>query len=215
MPYERRKYRRNKKRKTKRLTRRYGMYRRFMRQGVPRDIHIGIHYFKRSYDVDPITYTTTNQELTMALSLVPNVTEFSTLFDHYMILGCLYTFTPMQNIGEANTTTTTVVPRVRIHIDRDGGGPYSPSQLLERPHKDLWMNKQRKVFVRAPAVQGELYRSVTSTGYSPKKFQWIDMATTDIPHYSLCYSLVDSMVAYPGWTVEIKATLYFKCKGVR
>ena len=78
-------------------------------------------------------------------------------------------------------------------------------------------NRYIKIAIK-PAVAGQVYRTATATGYSPKWNTWIDMNQNDVLHYGLKY-VVDTSGLDPNDTqpfkLEIERTYYFKCKDVR
>lgn len=196
--------------------RKYKSYRkrRTRKRRVPRPItNIDTHYFKRTASLTPLVATSTFDEITFALNALPNDSEFSALFDMYMITKIVLQFMPEQNVSDVANVGGARIPTLRCVTDRDGGGATNFQALGEMSHTDLYLNKPRTYTISGPAIQTELYRSVSTTAYSAKSYVWIDMGYVDVPHYSWKYAIYNTPP--PNWTCPIFATYYFKCKGVR
>lgn len=198
----------------------YGYYRRYSRGGeirLARRVigNLGIHYFKRTTAGTTLTHTypvagTGIQEV-FKLSDCPNVTEFSNLFDQYMITKIVMKLYPASNVAHSGTTNQ--IATLRVGCDPDGGSDTANTELAQRKHTDLYLDRNRSFVIYNPSILKEVYRSVSTTTYEPKTKCWVDMATTDVPHYSLNFDWVYNPVTDPS--VKVEYTYYFKCKGVR
>lgn len=174
---------------------------------------LGIHYFKRTSHLATLTSATTQAEYTPTFQNINAYADFTALFDQYKLLKVVYTFRPNQNASL--TANATRIVSIRCAEDPDGGGTLTWEQLGEQRHKDIYLNRVRSVVMYKPSVQQEIYRGPATTAYAPKNKQWLDMALTDIPHYSMKIAIYDPTTLPANWKCELEQTIYFACKGVR
>lgn len=157
---------------------------------------------------------------------ITNYTEFTPLYDRYMITGVLYKFqlisNPDANYDPAgtNNTTTTFYPKLWWCKDYDDSGAEALSSLYQRAGtkcRVLKPNQELKIYVK-PAVLAQTYATATTTGYAPKWNQWIDMDNTAVPHYGLKWVFdcngIATATGHP-WYLRLETLVYFKCKDVR
>jgi len=157
---------------------------------------------------------------------LPNVTEFSNLFDNYRINMIKFTI-KLTNVPEAYYTSNAtgissanIYPTIWMVRDHDDSSTATVAQLKEFAgvkHQVLRPNKEISFIVR-PSVLTQLYRTAVTTGYGLSYKQWLDMAQTDIRHYGVKFAIDFEGFAPPvgtaySWTVNAK--YYFQCKGTR
>lgn len=159
---------------------------------------------------------------------LPNYTEFDTLYDRYMlttiILKVQMIANPESSYYPASTTLANAMnwyPKFWYYPDYDDNT--APSSLDEvkqhakAKHFVLQPNKEFTIVIK-PAVNIQTYRTSTTTGYSPKWKQWIDIAQVDVPHFGVKY-FIDTNEIDPIDTqrpnIRIERLFYFKCKDVR
>lgn len=189
---------------------------------------INEHSFVRWSQTSNNTITNANQcySAEFKLSDVVNVTDFSTLYDRYMITRVDVEFQLLSNPDSAtsvNTTTaagTNFYPRLWYYTDHDDAA--TPANLNEVKQvsraRNAVMEPNKVITVTVkPAILNQTYRTVATTGYSPQWNIWIDMAQTDVPHYGLKWSMDTNSLtpATPGYTYTTCVKYYFKCKDVR
>jgi hypothetical protein len=163
-----------------------------------------------------------------SLSDLPNVAEFTTLFDQYMITGVMLQIKMVNNPdGEyvINTNPLTgnnasFYPTLWYVADHDDRDTVSLAQIKEFDkvrHKVLRPNTEINIMLR-PTTLTQIYRSALTTGYACNfKRQWLDVANTDIPHYG-CKCVIDFEGVTPAvlqFDFKINARYFFKCKNVR
>lgn len=188
--------------------------RRPRKQRVPRKlVNLGTHYFRRTATLTPLTAASTNAEIVFKFIDIPNETEFTNLFDQYMITKIVLKFMPEQNVSDVTNGIGARVPTIRCASDPDGGSGTSFEALGEMKHVDLYLNRPRTYTIYNPSVATSVYESAIATAYGPKKKRWIDLSYVEVPHYSWKYALYNTPTT--NWTCPIFATYYFKCKGVR
>lgn len=187
--------------------------RRFVRQK-------GVHSFNRTW-----AFTTINQSsavsgvatrcYTFNLGLLPSVTDFTTLFDRYRItyikLYCYLKVTP-----DANTTPATAsYPRIYWANDFDDStDPANLDELFQYTKlKSAMLSPHRPVVIKLrPAVLYQVFNNLTNA-QTPKWRQWVDMATTGVPHYGVKLGIENWFS--PTTDVIIRGRMWFQCKDVR
>jgi len=167
-----------------------------------------------------------NLSFGFTLDDLPNVTEFSTLFDQYRILMVKFTI-KMINVPEAyyipnatGITSANIYPTIWISTDHDDTAVATVAQLKEYArvkHKVLSPNREVSIMCR-PSVLIQAYRTAVSTGYATSFKQWLDMAQTNTRYYGVKMAIDFEGFAPPVGTAyqfSINAKYYFQCKGVR
>lgn len=197
-----------------------------MPRSVPRSLSIArvnrgrdVHYFRRNFNFGDLPgnavhapYLAAN---TFSFSQLPNVIEFTSLFDRYMIthvqLKFFLTIDP-----SAQAAASAVYPRMWWVRDYDDSiAPGSLDSLREHAKvstKILTPNRPVIVNIK-PAVLSETYRSALATTYSPKWRTWIDCGATDCPHYGLKYG-IDNFTN-TNYVLRVEGIMWFACKDTR
>ena len=175
------------------------------------------------------TGTSSASGMEFALSSVRGYSDFTSLYDSFMITGVQVTFQLITNPDSINSTngapsTFTVqpsnwYPKLWYVFDNDDSNSVSLDNIRERQGvkvKILRPNSQIKVFVK-PSVAVQTYLTSTSTGYAPKRM-FLDMATgQSVPHYGLKFCIdalgIDPNDTYP-FKVRVETKYYLKFKGV-
>lgn len=217
------------RRKTSRMLK--GRKRRINRNKLQRQIH----KFKRTALISQITASKISGVQTniagayqFNLAQLPGVSEFSALFDQYKITGVKISFTPgttqsVNNILDSNPGSSSIngsamsFNRFHSAIDYDDSStPSSEAQLMEYgSHKSSPGNRTHSRFIR-PKILQEVYRSALATSYRPISGQYIDMSTTDVPHYGLkVWCDAPDSPTNCAITYNVYMTMYFTCKNTR
>lgn len=178
-----------------------------------------LHFFRRNFATGDLvgnaTYTPWLQGLSFSLGQMPNVSDFTTLFDRYMITHIRARYY-LKIDPSAQTAAAASYPRFYYVKDYDDDtNPTSLDQLREHSKcRTVVMNPNRPVEINfKPAVLSEVYRGIATTSYSPKWKQWIDMAHTDVKHYGIKYGIDD--LSNTNYKVTTEFTVWFRCKDVR
>lgn len=192
------------------------------------------HKFSRwndaAYDtVINCTSSTAGQAINFQLQKVVNPTEFSALYDRYMISRVI-AYVQLITNPDASVPTNSVVPPVTQQVtnwyptfwwcsDYDDDTTPSFDDLKQRTKTKCFVmksNVQYKLSIK-PAVNVQTYATAVSAGYSPKWKTWIDMGQLTVPHYGM-KCIVDAMGLDPNDTypfqVRIRYKYYFACKDV-
>lgn len=181
-----------------------------------------VHFFKRSYaQIAPgsfagnVAYAPYLNAYSFNLAQLPNYTEFSNLFDRYMLTHVQLRFT-LKIDPSAQAAASAVYPKLYYVKDYDdSSSPASLDVLREHSRcvqKVLYPNRPVIVNVK-PAILQEIYRSGVATTYSPRWKTWIDCNTMDCPHYGLKWGLDD--FTNTNMKIDIEGKMWFACKDAR
>ena len=189
---------------------------------------VNVHKHKRSwypsptlYSVDVADYNVTDGEyqkmgaFQFQLDDLPNVSDFSNLYDSYKLYGVKVQFFPIFNVTSdvPSANTRLSPPMLYTYIDKDDAVVPSIGEFMEFSNgKKRPFTRMLKEYVR-PRITREVYRSAIATAYevaqTPVK---LDMAYTNVPHYGLKWALVipsqqaDTNIV---WRMKVVLTYYF------
>jgi len=198
----------------------------------PRGYSLNVHRFSRYTTAADITCSGTTDPGVFHFKFddMLNYSEFTTLFDQYMITKAIVKIQLITNpdstwvlgstISSAPSQITNWFPKFWYIRDYDGGSADSLAQIKERQGVKFFVLRPNKTFSIAvtPKVAVQTYRTSTTTGYAPKRL-FLDMASgTDVPHYGVNW-VVDTLGLDPDNTYPFKIRYeikyYFTCKDVR
>lgn len=179
------------------------------------DVHFFKRHFEQAYLVGSAVYNPWLAGVVFQIAQIPNVSEFSNLFDRYMIthikLKWYLTIDP-----SAQTAATASYPRLFWVPDYDDSTtPASINEIREHARcRDAVLHPNRPIIMNIkPAVLQEVYRGAVTTTYAPKWRTWLDMAVTDCPHYGLKAAIDD--FTNLNYKLRIEGVMYFRCKDTR
>lgn len=180
-----------------------------------------VHHFKRTVQLSSLltiapggVITANFQAYQFSIGQIPNVSEFSSLWDQYRINKIKLEFIPA--ITEVNQATSNYMPNLHTVMDYDdANAPSALTEMMQYPgYRRTPGNRMHKRYF-TPAVSMEVYRSAISTGYSTRFKQWLDFGNTDVPHYGVKLCADGYAASGQQWAWNVYATFYFSCKGVR
>lgn len=178
-----------------------------------------IHFFKRSYNFGGLTgnaaYSPYLAGNTTSLSLLPNATEFSALFDRYMITHWQLKFY-LKIDPSAQSAASASYPRMWWVADYDDSiAPVSLDDIRQHGKvKNAVLLPNRPLVINIkPAVLSLLYQSALTNQYCPKWRTWVDCAQLSTAHYGLKYGIDD--FTNTNYTLNVESTLWFACKDTR
>lgn len=177
-----------------------------------------VYNFKRTqYYTSAFTVTTATayaQAWSFNLSLLPNATDFTNLYDQYMIKKVVFKIIPKHTQNEINSglTSNDDLPQIHSALDYDDQtNPTSIQQLCEyQSHK---MTRGNKVHTRVIVPKIEL----GSTGVAaniPKAFQWIDCDSPTVDHRGIKVFIPQTVTAGTQLFYDVMVTYYFSMKNV-
>jgi len=181
-----------------------------------------VHHFKRTCELAPAIVANSVAavfgSIQFTLGMLPNVSEFTALYDQYRINKIKVVLVPALTGLDGNPQSTSYyMPNFHSILDYDdSNAPTALSQLMEHPNYRRTRGQRDHKRYFTPAVAAEIYQSGVSTSYSQKFKQWLDLASTSVPHYGLKYCVdVGNPAGGTQWAWRQYVTFYFSCKGVR
>lgn len=212
MPYARR-YRKGPRkgyRKSARKTKSYAKKSTKMAKSV--NLRRDIHYFKRHVNYYTIS-SGGGYGHYFALNQLPNVSEFTSLFDQYQLVKVNLRFKLRIDPGAGSTLGT--YPTMLYRRDHDDANPPGSIDEMEQSnltrHVVLHPNKWIKIGVK-PSILQAGYTQTGVTATFPKYKTWIDVSYPDVKHYGL-KTFVDILPT--GQYVDVYADFIFMCKDTR
>lgn len=122
---------------------------------------------------------------------MPNITEFTTLFDQYKILSYSVTFIPRFDSRDTAYGPGTVadIPTIYWVTDQDDATiPTTANQLMEHPKvRYARMNRPVTLTILHPCIADSIYSSAVVTGYATRKAPWIDCNSASVQHFGIKY----------------------------
>jgi len=172
------------------------------------------------------TNSTCEFTLNFPISAIPNVNEFTALFDAYRLTKIhlqikMINSPDSQNYINSSTASNAAnfYPTLWYTSDFDDSTTVSLAQIKEFErvkHRVLYPNRQINVILR-PRCLTQVYRTSITTGYKINRSgTWLDLANTDIPHYGF-KSVIDFEGVSPAANFQFKVNVkyYFQCKSAR
>lgn len=189
-----------------------------MSKSLRRPIAQQIHRFARNYQSLTITgnvaYAPYQQSFDTRLSYLPNATEFSNLYDQFMITYVVHRFF-LEVDPSAQAAASAIAPKLYYTRDQDSLGLLSLDELRERSTcKIKVLRTDRPITIKyKPNLLQEVYRGAITTTYSPKWNTWIDMSNTDASHFGLIFA-IDNFTN-TNYKLSVQTKVYFACKNTR
>lgn len=212
-------------RRRRRAPNRYQRMARRVRSSYRKKTNLGwmVHKFTRAcVQTSTLMDTDAFGTLVFQLSDLPNYTDFTNLFEVYMITGVKVTFIWDKNsahndTGVINPGDNSFIPNLYVSYDPDSiTSPATINDLLERGDcKYKRMDKPLSFFVK-PKVNISTYETAVTSGYINGN-GWIDTANPGIDYYGLKFGIDGSINGGVGndpiGKLRIIKKFYFKCKG--
>lgn len=178
-----------------------------------------MHYFVRQYNHADISgnsvFTPFLKGYLFQLNALPGITDFTTLFDRYMVTHWQLRFYLTVEPG-AQAAASAIYPRMWYVKDYDDASDPSSLDLLRQNGKckTVSLNPSRPVVINIkPAVLTETFKVAGFPSYSPKWKTWIDMDNVDVPHYGLKIGIDD--LSNTNYRVRVEGKAWFACKDTR
>lgn len=219
-------YRRRPRRMLKK--RKPGMIRR-KRAGVLRR---QVHSFKRLVSLGTVTASTApaggavpvRTAISFPLNLIPNLTEYTNLFDQYKINGISFRAVPKTQQFQGGTSGTgnpLGYGQVVSVIDYDDSTtPLTKDQLMEYGSvKFTSSGRMHKRYFKPKILTRAAINSATDGNVSSKAL-WVDTLNPDVQHYGIKLFIDAPVVPNPATdsssvSYDLYATYYFQCKNTR
>lgn len=200
-----------------------------LRKRAPRTANRQMHMFKRTTRLTDVTASISSSGVLnnvatayqFNMNQLPNVSEFTTLFDQYKITGAKISFVPGGSVSNITPLSGQSLAhsfgRVLSAIDYDDiNAPADENTMLQ--YGSLKITNPNATHTRwiKPKVLAAIYQSLTATSYESRNAPWIDVGNPAAPHYGLKLWInapVSPVAA--SITYNVYLTLYFACKNVR
>jgi hypothetical protein len=208
------------RRNIRRRPRRSVKPRRWRKPGMRRAVRRpGVYSYKRSVYVQAFaTASNAGNAIAFAplLSSLPGVTDFTTLYDQYMIKKVVFKLIP-RGSEVPFATTTNLGFNIHSALDYDDSNvPTGPNDLLQ--YQSYKMTPAHRILTRVwtPRTNaGVINNSGTLVAAQPKAYQWLDIAQTNIPHFGLKMYIDATNTSSQVMPFDAVITYYVSFKGVR
>lgn len=179
-----------------------------------------LYYFKRRVAPGRQVNLTTTPQGTIQFSLdqVPNPSEFTILFDQYMITGVKVDFRLILDPSAAAAGSATY-PNLYVRRDYDNTAAETIAEIAQDNKAKRFIlspNKTRSIFIK-PALQAEYFNTATGlTDKSPVWNRWFDCSNSAMQHLGIKWA-IDTMgiLLTQGNTMDIEYTYYLAFKNTR
>jgi len=149
------------------------------------------------------------------LNDVPNVSEFTVLYDSYCISKVIMICIPVGNTGITNATNNQTSTIAHVIDYDDANVPSTMNELMQYAAvKVRTCNTQFSISL-IPRVAVEIYKTAVTTGYGvgPEK-AWLDCANADIPHYGIKMVMTPGSAAFLS-QYQVYFKYYLEFRGIR
>lgn len=124
------------------------------------------------------------------LADLPNYTEFTALFDRYMITKVKAQLLPRGNVSEVSQQTgvaQNTISNIWSAIDYDDAtAPANLATILQYGNNRHRRTTQTLTNVLAPKILSETYNNGITTAYSPSsKSKWVDCDNPNVQHFGV------------------------------
>lgn len=199
------------------------MARRFARRGITRSLpgsKLGVYHFKRTARLPQLVFTAGStlvygQEFSIAD--IPNLVDFSTLFDVIRINAIKITWVPTATSADANPNSTQIfMPNICSVIDyTDSSAPANLNELMQyASFKRSKLTSGHSRYFK-PRMAMDAVGQLGATGYVSRRADYHSFGVP-LAHYGVKWMLDQIFnVASGGIGVDRYVTFYFSCKTVR
>lgn len=154
---------------------------------------------------------------------LPNLSEFTGLFDSYKIRKVVVKFIPFNNVAVTQTSTmTNFAPIMHYYIDHDDHSPSAASEagineMHQRNNYKTCRMFGTKTIVIKPRATNTIAGGASATASEVSRNTWLDCGSTGIHHYGLKFLLegAASTATASNWSCRVETTYYLAFKGVR
>lgn len=178
-----------------------------------RQVQNQVHNFKRSFYsstgvIVPAGTGFSFNAYNFTLSVLPNITDFTSLYDQYKINGVKFSLIPRHTeVG----ITAAVGSQVMSVLDFDDDSvPTSINDLLQYGNMKQTRGNVNHSRYFKPSIRTSV-DVIGGTGYQISKPRWLDLANLTIKHYGLKYAIEQAGVAI---SYDVKIDIYFQCKNL-
>lgn len=157
---------------------------------MPRPVHAQVHKFIRTYQALDLAGNAVHAPyqgaLTTTLNQVANSSEFTNLYDQYMITYVKYYFF-LEVDPSAQSAATAIFPKLYTCRDQDDSTILSQNEMRERGNLKIYVlnpNRPTVIGYKPNLLTTQFFNGVTA-GYTPVWSQWLDAQNGAVPHYGM------------------------------
>lgn len=150
------------------------------------------------------------------LNSLPGFTEFTSLFDKYRIVKVKALWMPritQQTVAGALTAATSTSPPIVTVIDQDDSTPGDFTVLQQYDNAKWHPGYEPFTVMIYPRVAQAIFGGSVFTSYgNASAKQWVDVASPDVPYYSLKWATAPYSASLNGnqsWDISFKYYLEF------
>lgn len=195
--------------------------RRYTRASFSRRRRVGfqrVYNYKRvAYSPSYVTQSTladTSGALTFFLGGVPSFTEFTALYDQYMIRRVKVKFIPKNVPAELGQFVGAAPSQFWTYPDFDDNtAPPSLAAVLQRQALVRTRNTSHQTRVLRPRVTKPIYQDGVTFAYGPGT-SWIDCNNPQVPHYGLKYFMEKAANSSSLTAYDLEITYYLSFRNV-
>jgi len=173
-----------------------------------RDFTVTVQLFGRSVALTPSTTVEQSAIWNAALDLYPEAGQYSTIFDQYRIDCIEMWLTP------SFTTTFSAYPEAGVYctaMDYDGApsATFGFSDIASLPGSQITPIHVAQYRKFKPMVLRQLNLAAETTGYETVDAPWIDILSSDVPHYGVRMACTTCTATLPIMQMT-RATITFR-----
>lgn len=182
----------------------------------PRGIKQPVQYFKRTAWLPNWLTTTAGADsfvgLNFRLSQVPNVTDFTNLYDQYKICGVKLEVIPQFDNAQVATPATNIVTQ-NFHVTDYDDSTTPPNMDALMQHQDVKRVPSTRIIKKyiKPCFASQIFNTGITSTYGARR-GWIDCATPDTEHYGMKFGFTSNPNAM---RYGLRMTFYLAFKQVR
>lgn len=195
------------------IRRRKMRVRRMLRRAMPR-----VHHFKRTVYLEQAIQATstvaTSTNYSFALNNLPDVTDFTNLFDQYCIKKVVFKMIPrFSQFNAVYSNPNNLFTQVHTAIDYDDASALPTTTGLNEivQYESHRVTRANQTHTRVLVPRVEL--SGASAAF-PKAYQWIDCDNINALHNGVKVFIPKMDGTGNALTYDVQMTFYIKCKNV-
>lgn len=154
----------------------------------------------------------------LAVSSLPNYTDFAYIYDMYRVNYLEFTFYPTTSLADqAEVLGPAVVSRgglIYVAVDKDDSTAPGQLSYLQEFQTVKTYNAGKQFMIRfKPGVVDMTWNGSTAAPAATRISPWLDASQNSIPHYGLKYGITaapSSALALIGWRVDLYCSISFK-----
>lgn len=137
------------------------------------------------------------------------ISQLQTLFDRYRINGIKVKVIPQSNVSDVTNSGT--LPTIRLCYDYDDLSNPTPGDIWSRRGIERRLDKPFNVYIK-PKMLNQVYGGPSlPVGNSPVPAGWLDMASTNVPHFGLKYAIKDWTLNSNPNTLAVRFEVTYYC----